>query len=65
MFNLSDILQSAQGGQAIDNIAQRFGLSPEQAQAAVQALIPAISAGLTKAATNPQHARLGHLGRDR
>ncbi|QAY96891.1 hypothetical protein CWB41_15080 [Methylovirgula ligni] len=53
MFNLSDILQSAQGGQAIDNIAQRFGLSPEQAQAAVQALIPAISAGLTKAATNP------------
>lgn len=53
MSNLSDILQSAQGGQAINNIAQRFGLSPEQAQAAVQALIPAISAGLTKAATNP------------
>jgi hypothetical protein len=53
MFNLNDILQSAQGGQAINNIAQRFGLSPEQAQAAVQALIPAISAGLTKAAANP------------
>lgn len=53
MYNLSDILQSAQGGQAINNIATRFGLSPEQAQAAVQALIPAISAGLTKAATNP------------
>ncbi|MGP8231662.1 MAG: DUF937 domain-containing protein [Methylovirgula sp.] len=53
MFNLSDILQSAQGGQAINNIAERFGLSPDQAQAAVQALIPAISAGLTKAATNP------------
>jgi hypothetical protein len=53
MFNLNDILQSAQGGQAINNIAQRFGLSPEQAQAAVQALIPALSAGLTKAAANP------------
>jgi hypothetical protein len=53
MFNLNDILQSAQGGQAINNIAERFGLSPEQAQAAVQALIPAISAGLTKAATDP------------
>jgi hypothetical protein len=53
MFNLNDILQSAQGGQAINNIAQRFGLSPEQAQAAVQSLIPAISAGLTKAAANP------------
>lgn len=53
MFNLNDILQSAQGGQAINNIAERFGLSPEQAQAPVQALIPALSAGLTKAATNP------------
>ncbi len=53
MSSLSDILQSAQGGQAINNIAERFGLSPEQAQAAVQALIPALSAGLTKAAANP------------
>jgi hypothetical protein len=53
MFNLNDILQSAQGGEAINNIAQRFGLSPEQAQAATQALIPALSAGLTKAAANP------------
>jgi len=53
MFNLNDILQSAQGGQAINNLAQRFGLSPEQTQAAVQALIPALSTGLSKAATNP------------
>jgi hypothetical protein len=53
MFDLNEILQSAQGGQAINNLAQRFGLSPDQAQAAVQALIPAISAGLTRAATNP------------
>jgi hypothetical protein len=53
MFNLNDILQSAQGGQAINNLAQRFGISPEQAQAAVQALIPALSAGLAKAAAQP------------
>lgn len=53
MFNLNDILQSAQGGQAINNLAKRFGLSPAQAQAVVQALIPAISAGLAKAATDP------------
>jgi hypothetical protein len=53
MFNLNDILQSAQGGQAINNLAKQFGLSPEQAQAAVQALLPAISAGLAKAATQP------------
>lgn len=53
MFNLNDILQSAQGGQAINNLAQRFGISPEQAQAAAQALIPALSAGLAKCATQP------------
>jgi hypothetical protein len=53
MFNLNDILQSAQGGQAINNLAQRFGLSPEQTQAAVQALIPALSAGLAKCAMEP------------
>ncbi|MGH6817859.1 MAG: DUF937 domain-containing protein [Methylovirgula sp.] len=53
MFNLNDILQSAQGGQAINNLAQRFGISPDQAQAAVQALIPALSAGLAKCAAQP------------
>jgi len=53
MFNLNEIVQSAQGGQAIDNLAQRFGISPEQANAAVQALIPALSAGLAKCATDP------------
>ena len=30
MFSLNEILQNAQGGKAIDNLAQRFGLSPEQ-----------------------------------
>ncbi len=53
MLNLNDILQSAQGGQAINNLAQRFGISPDQAQAAVQALIPALSAGLAKCAAQP------------
>jgi hypothetical protein len=53
VFNLNDILQSAQGGQAINNLAKQFGLSPEQAQAAVQALLPALSAGLAKCATQP------------
>jgi hypothetical protein len=63
-MNLNDIIQSAQGGQAIDNIAAKFGLSPEQAQAAVQALIPALSAGLQHASQNPGALGqiLGHLG---
>lgn len=46
MFNLSEIINSAQGGQAVQNLAQQFGISPDQAQSAVQALIPAISGGL-------------------
>ena len=46
MFNLSDIVQAAQGGQAIDNLAEQFGLPPGEARQAVQALLPALSAGL-------------------
>ncbi len=46
MFNLNDIMQAAQGGQGISNLVQQFGISPEQAQAAVSSLIPALSQGL-------------------
>jgi hypothetical protein len=53
MMNLQDILQSAQGGQTADNLAQRFGITPEQANAAIQALTPALSMGLQQAMQNP------------
>jgi len=53
MANLQDILQSAQGGKAAQNLAERFGISTEQAEAAIQALVPALSAGLQKALQNP------------
>ncbi len=53
MFNLSEILQNAQGGKAVENLAQQFGITPDQAQAAVHALIPAISAGLSQKAAQP------------
>jgi hypothetical protein len=46
-------MSSAQGGQLIDNLAQRFGLSHEQMDAAVTALIPAISLALQNAASSP------------
>jgi hypothetical protein len=52
-MNLNDIIQAAQGGQGINNLASRFGLSPEQAQAAIQAMIPAFSTGLQGAAQDP------------
>ena len=52
-MNLNDIIQSAQGGEGLQNLANQFGLSPDQTQAAVQAIIPALSHGLQRAAQNP------------
>lgn len=57
MFNLNDIIQNAQGGKAIENLAQQFGITPDQAQAAVQAIIPALSSGLMQKLGQP-----GELG---
>lgn len=45
---LLGMLAQAQGGQAIGNIASRFGISETQAQAAVQALLPALTAGVRR-----------------
>lgn len=45
---LLGMLAQAQGGQAIGNIASRFGISESQAQSAVQALLPALSAGVRR-----------------
>ena len=52
-MNLNDIIQSAQGGDAVNNLAQRFGLSPQQTQAALQAILPALSHGLQRTAQDP------------
>lgn len=53
MANLQDILQSAQGGKAAENLAQRFGISTEQAKAAMQALAPAVGMGLQRVLQSP------------
>ncbi len=51
MFNLYQMVVGAQGGQGLETLAQKFGLTREQADSAVQALVPAIStAFMTKAA---------------
>jgi hypothetical protein len=52
-MNLNDIVQAAQGGQGVNNIAAQFGLTPEQAQAAVQAAMPAFSQGLQRVGQDP------------
>jgi hypothetical protein len=48
MFNLNDIMQSAQGGGFMQNLARAYGLSPNQAQSAVEALLPAFTLGLQR-----------------
>lgn len=53
MVNLFEILQNAQGGQAFDNLSKQFGLSAQQTQAAVEALLPAFSMGLKRQAADP------------
>lgn len=69
-MNLNDIMQAAQGGQGVTNLASQFGLSPGQAQAAINAMMPAFSQGLQGAMANPgamgsilsQMAGGAHLG---
>jgi hypothetical protein len=53
MFNLTDILQAAQGGEAVANLARQFHISQQQALAAIQALTPALSTGLAYNAQDP------------
>jgi hypothetical protein len=53
MSYLDEILQSAQGGQLVANLAQRFGLTTEQMEGAIGALAPALEIGLSNAAQEP------------
>ena len=53
MFNLYEILRNAQGGQAIDNLAAQFNITAEEADAAVKAVVPALSEGFLKQASHP------------
>jgi hypothetical protein len=53
VFNLYNIVTGAQGGQAIDHLAQQFGLTPAQADETVKALIPAISTAFTAKLAHP------------
>lgn len=46
MLNLLDMMRQAQGGNAFGNLANQFGIAPDQAQKAVEALLPAFSMGL-------------------
>ncbi len=53
MMNLFEMMAQAQGGNAVNNMARQFGLAPEQAQSAMEALLPAFSTGLQRQAQSP------------
>ena len=59
MANLYEILADAQNGEAMSELGRQFGLSPQQTQAAVAALLPAISMGLKRTTATPEG--LGNL----
>jgi hypothetical protein len=54
MATLQDILANAQGGQAMEQVARAYGLTPEQTQQAVHSLLPAISMGLKRSTATPE-----------
>ncbi|MEO5758696.1 MAG: DUF937 domain-containing protein [Mesorhizobium sp.] len=53
MPTLFDMLAQAQNGNGMDALARQFGLSQQQAQAAVAALLPAFSQGLQRNTADP------------
>lgn len=53
MLPLFDMLAKAQHGNGMDALARQFGLSQQQAQDAVEALLPAFSQGLKQNTADP------------
>jgi hypothetical protein len=53
MLPLFDMMANAQNGQGMDLLARQFGLSQQQTQLAVEALMPAFSQGLQRNAADP------------
>lgn len=51
-MNIADIIEQAQGGQNIQMLARRFGLSEAQTRAAIGQLVPAVEAGIRRETTS-------------
>jgi hypothetical protein len=47
-MQILDIIRSAQGGQLVANLARQFGMTPEQANAMLEAVLPQLSAGIER-----------------
>ena len=53
MLPLFDMLANAQNGNGMEALARQFGLSQQQTQSAIEALMPAFSQGLRRNASDP------------
>jgi len=53
MLPLFDMIANAQNGNGIEALSRQFGLSQQQTQSALQALMPAFSQGLKRNAADP------------
>lgn len=54
MDQFVQLLRAAQGGQGLNNIAQLYGLSVQQAQKAAEAVMPAFALGIQRAMQSPE-----------
>src|SRR3954452_11854743 len=53
MFNWFDMMQQAHYGAGFDNMARQFGLTPDQTQRAIAAVLPAFMMAFQRQAMNP------------
>jgi hypothetical protein len=53
-MNMMEMIMSAAGGQAPQQLGSQFGLNEQQSQSALAALLPAISSGLKQNSASPQ-----------
>jgi hypothetical protein len=53
-MNILDALRAAQGGGAVQNLGQQFGLDEAQVSSALSVLVPALAAGFQKNMSSPQ-----------
>ena len=53
MVNLFDIMRQAQSGAAMANLSRQFGLSAEQTQRALEAILPVFTLGLQRSSQDP------------
>jgi hypothetical protein len=53
-MNMMDMIMQAAGGSTVQQAGNQFGLSPEQSQQAIGALLPAISSAMKRNTASPQ-----------